>query len=227
MTVRRRGADLALAAVLACSAALGLAGCAQGPRDGDVVDQGYQSGDGSVRTWAPDDRGDPVTLRGTDFEGQPVDTEAWRGEVVVVNTWYASCPPCRKEAPDLVALATDREDDGVRVLGLNSTDDAGAAQAFQRTFSVPYPSIEDRDGSVVAALQGVVPVQAVPTTVVLDRQGRVAARVLGLVEESTLTPLVDDVLAEEGPGLSGTDAGSAGEGPRSSEGSPAPAGGAG
>ncbi|CPU67545.1 Uncharacterised protein [Mycobacteroides abscessus] len=35
-----------------------------------------------------------------------------------------------------------------------------------------------------------------PSTVVLDREGRVAARVIGLVEGSTLTALVDDVLAE-------------------------------
>jgi len=42
-----------------------------------------------------------------------------------------------------------------------------------------------------------VPIQAVPTTVVLDREGRVAARIIGRAEGSTLTGLVDDVLAED------------------------------
>ena len=175
-----------------------VAGCSSDDAQGstDVVDQGYQSGDGSTRTWVEAERSEPVEIIGTDFEGSPQDVTAWRGDVVVLNTWYAACPPCRAEAPDLAALATDYAPQGVRVLGINGTDDAGAAQAFQRTFEVPYPSIADGDRSAIAALQGAVPVQAVPTTVVLDRDGRVAARVLGAVEGSTLRALVDDVLAE-------------------------------
>lgn len=162
----------------------------------DGENAGYVSGDLSVTVWHAGDRPGPVELAGTDFAGDPVDLTSWRGDVVVLNTWYAACPPCRAEAPDLVALATDREADGVRVLGINSTDAAGAAQAFERTFAVPYPSIEDTEGSAVAALAGIVPVQAVPTTVLLDREGHVAARILGRADASTLTALVDDLLAE-------------------------------
>jgi peroxiredoxin len=202
VTARPRARSRAAAVpALALAAALALAGCAAESgatsSDDDVVGQGYVSGDGSVRTWEPDDRGEPVALTGTDYEGEAVDTAAWRGDVVVLNTWYAACAPCRAEAPDLVALARDRADDGVRLLGINTTDEPGAAQAFQRTFEVPYPSLDDRSGEVVAALSGTVPLQAVPSTVVLDREGRVAARVIGLAEGSTLTALVDDVLGED------------------------------
>ncbi len=202
MTVRARGAAAALAC--AVSAVLALGACSSPASTGDGRTEtgeqaGYVSGDGSTRTWAPEDRGDPVALSGTDFTGAAVDVAGWRGDVVVLNTWYAACPPCRAEAPDLVALATDYADDGVRLLGINGTDDAGTAQAFERTFEVPYPSLADTDGQAVAALQGSVPLQAVPTTVVLDREGRVAARVLGLAEGSTLRAMVDDVLAEPAP----------------------------
>jgi peroxiredoxin len=186
--------------VLAVVLALTLAACTGAPAsDGRTetgAEAGYVSGDGSTRTWAPEDRGDPVELVGTDFSGAPVGVADWRGDVVVLNTWYAACPPCRAEAPDMVSLATDYADDGVHLLGINGTDDAGAAQAFERTFGVPYPTLADTDGSAVAALQGAVPLQAVPTTVVLDREGRVAARVLGLADGSTLRGMVDDVLAE-------------------------------
>lgn len=196
MTVRR-------VVPLALAAALGLGGCLAAPADDGRTaageQAGYVSGDGSTRTWAPDERGTPVELAGTDFTGAPVDVADWRGDVVVLNTWYAACPPCRAEAPDLVALATDYAGDGVRLLGINGTDDAGAAQAFERTFAVPYPSLADTDGRAVASLQGSVPLQAVPTTVVLDRAGRVAARVLGLADATTLRAMVDDVLAEPAP----------------------------
>lgn len=162
----------------------------------DVVGQGYVSGDGSVKTWEVSDRDEPVVLTGSDFEGGAVDTSQWLGDVVVINTWYAACAPCRAEAPDLVALANDRGPEGVHLLGINSTDDAGAALAFERTFEVPYPSIEDTRGEAIATLEGSVPLQAVPTTVVLDREGRVAARVIGRAEGSTLGAIVDDLLAE-------------------------------
>ncbi|MFC8600372.1 MULTISPECIES: TlpA family protein disulfide reductase [unclassified Isoptericola] len=190
------------AAATSAVVALGLlAACgAQDSGAGDVVGQGFVSGDGSVKQWDAGDRGDVVTVEGTTFEGDDVSTADWRGDVVVVNTWYAGCAPCRAEAPDLVDLANEREDDGVRVLGINTEDEAGAATSFQRTFDVPYPSIADRTGEVVARLSGVVPLQAVPSTVVLDAEGRVAARVIGQAEASTLDAIVDDVLAEAGSG---------------------------
>ncbi|GCE76575.1 TlpA family protein disulfide reductase [Cellulomonas biazotea] len=204
--LRARARRLLGAAVAASAALLLVAGCSVGAADDDtpedVVDQGYQSGDGSATTWAAADRKGPLDLAGTDYAGVTQDVADWRGDVVVLNTWYAACPPCRAEAPDLVDLANDYADQGVHVLGLNGTDAAGAAEAFQRQFEVPYPSIDDTDGAAVAALQGVVPVNAVPTTVLLDRDGKVAARILGLAEGSTLRALVDDLLAEQPGGTS-------------------------
>jgi hypothetical protein len=38
---------------------------------------------------------------------------------------------------------------------------------------------------------------ATPSTLVLDREGRIAARVLGPTTASTLSALVDDLLAEQ------------------------------
>lgn len=185
---------------VALAAGLVLTGCSADSGNSnpdDVVGQGYPSGDGSLYRWPADQRGAAVRLVGTDFSGEPVDTGALEG-VVVLNTWYAACPPCRAEAPDLLEVATERAADGVHIVGINGTDDAGAALAFEREHDVTWPSIADTDGSAIATLQGVVPVQAVPTTVVLDQQGRVAARVLGQVAASTLDGLVADVLAEAG-----------------------------
>nr|WP_051274908.1 TlpA disulfide reductase family protein [Cellulomonas sp. URHD0024] len=176
--------------------ALLLAGCGQPASSNDVAQQGYVSNDGSARTWAVGDRSGPVELAGTDYEGTAQDVSGWRGDVVVLNTWYANCPPCRAEAPDLVAAANDYADQGVHLLGINHTDDAGDAQSFQTKFDVPYPSIDDADGSATAALEGIVPINAVPTTIVLDRSGRVAARLLGVVDPSTLRSTLDELLDE-------------------------------
>ena len=194
MTVRRLAAVPAIVGT-----ALLLAACTPtvtGGWDEQGAETGYVSGDRSVTTWDVGDRTGPVDIAGTDFAGADFSLEDWRGDVVVLNTWYAACPPCRAEAPDLVELAAEYEGAGVHVLGINSTDDAGAAQAFERTFEIPYPSLHDADGTAVAALQGVVPIQAVPTTVVLDQEGKVAARVLGVIDPATVRAVIDDLLAE-------------------------------
>ncbi|WP_372592921.1 TlpA family protein disulfide reductase [Actinotalea sp.] len=189
---------LAIAVVVVAVLALSsLAGCVStaGLTD-DGEDAGYVSGDASVTTWDQGARPGPIDLVGTDYAGEPVDSSAWIGEVVLINTWYAACPPCRAEAPDLAEIAREYAEQGVQTIGVNFTDEAGAAQAFERTFDLPYPSIQDTDGSAVASLQGTVPVQAVPTTVLLDRDGLVAARILGTADPSTLRTLLDELLAE-------------------------------
>lgn len=176
-----------------------LVGCAPGGTTGTAagaVDSGYVAGDGSFATWQPEERGGAVELVGTTYDGEQVDLTAWRGDVVVVNFWYAACPPCRKEAPDLRAIEEDYRPQGLRMLGVNPRDDTGTAQAFERSFEVPYPSLHDENASGVAAFEGLVPLQAMPSTVVLDRQGRVAARILGQIDPAILRGLIDDTLAE-------------------------------
>ncbi|WP_084105177.1 TlpA disulfide reductase family protein [Demequina sp. NBRC 110056] len=181
----RRGARLVVFAAIVIAVVLWLVACAPGDA---AQSPGYVSGDGTVTEWAVGERGEPVELTGTSFEDEPVDVADFRGQAVLLNTWYAACPPCRAEAPDLVA-ADERDD--VQVIGINSRDDAATALAFDRTFSVGYPSIDDGDGKATAQLQGLVSINAVPTSLILDAEGRVAARIVGSVEPSTLTALLD------------------------------------
>jgi thiol-disulfide isomerase/thioredoxin len=181
----KRSARLVVLAAIVIAVVLWLVGCAPGDA---TQSPGYVSGDGTVTEWQVDERGEPVELTGTSFEGEDIAVADYRGQVVLLNTWYAACPPCRAEAPDLVEL--DARDD-VQVLGINSRDDAETALAFDRTFSVEYPSIDDSNGQAVASLQGRVSINAVPTSLILDTEGRVAARIIGTVEPSTLSALVD------------------------------------
>jgi peroxiredoxin len=190
----RRSARLVVLAAILVAITLTLVACAPG----DPADSpGYVSGDGAVTEWATADRPGPLSLTGTAFDGSIVDLADLRGEVVVLTTWYAACPPCRAEAPDLVELDGL---DGVSVIGINAEDSVGTAQAFERTFQIPYPSIADDDGRAIAELQGLVAVNAVPTALILDGEGRVAARTVGRVEPSTLRALVDSARSDADAG---------------------------
>ena len=160
--------------------------------------QNYISGDGALTVVAPESRDEGIVFQGPLDVGGTFSSDDYEGQIMVVNFWYAGCPPCRLEAPDLEALHQEFLDEGVVFIGVNILDQAPTALAFADEFGVTYPSIMDtNDGSVRLAFSGQVAPNAVPTTVVLDQQGRVAARISGLLTEpDVLAALIRDVQAE-------------------------------
>jgi thiol-disulfide isomerase/thioredoxin len=190
--------------VVLTAVALVVTGCS-GTND-ELADQyrsgenlNYISGDGTVTEFEIDERQDPVAFEGVLEDGTEVTSEDYEGEVLVVNFWYAECPPCRAEAPLLEQTHQAYREQGVEFLGVNVRNQADTALAFSRTFGVTYPSIMDADtGSAQLAFAGTVAPNAVPTTLILDRQGRVASRILGQVtDESTFETLIRDAAAED------------------------------
>ena len=159
-------------------------------------DSGYVSGNGVAVEIPVADRDEPLAFSGTTFDGAESAVADQRGEVQVLNVWYASCPPCRKEAPDLQAIYEEYADQGVSFLGINVRDAAGPAQAFEETYGITYPSLPDTDAQIMYALRGQVAPNAVPSTLVLDREGRVAARISGAADPSMLRAMLDSVVAE-------------------------------
>lgn len=152
--------------------------------------------DRTVTEYPAASRADPVDLSGTGLIGEAIDIVGWRGDVVVINVWGSWCAPCRQEAPILATTSTAYSDNGVRFVGVNVRDNPAAAIAFEERYGISYPSIDDSDGKALLSLAEHLPGSGVPVTLILDREGRPAARVLGAVQESTLTALLDAVLAE-------------------------------
>ncbi|MFY0409396.1 TlpA family protein disulfide reductase [Solicola sp. PLA-1-18] len=157
---------------------------------------GFVSGDGTITTVAAAERKDAPRITGTDLDGRPLDTASYADKVLVVNVWGSWCPPCRREAPVLNKVARATQDRGVQFVGIAVREEATASKAFTDKLDVPYPSISDPSSQQLLGFSNTLPAMAVPTTYIIDRDGRVAARILDEVEESTLTGLVDDVLAE-------------------------------
>ena len=158
-------------------------------------DQGYVSGSGVVSQVPVKDRGEPLDLSFTTIDGRQMSLADIRPKPAVINLWYAACPPCRVEAPDLKAVSEEFAD-RAQFIGVNVRDQEPEASAFIANYQIPYPNMIDSNGDMVALLSGVLPPQATPSTVILDAQGRAAARVVGAVDESTLRGLIEDVLAE-------------------------------
>jgi len=199
---RVRSRVLLPVAAFVAATALALTGCtaddslAKQYRSGSG--QNYIAGDGTVSEFAAANRGEPVPFTGKLQDGSTVTSGEFAGKVLVVNFWYAGCPPCRVEAPALESLSRKYASQGVGFLGVNLYDSAQTAASFEKEKGVTYPSVLDRDtGSVLLAFSKTVPPKATPTTLVVDKKGRVAARILGAIpDKSILDSLISDAVAE-------------------------------
>lgn len=141
----------------------------------------------------PDERGQAIDIAGETAGGTELSTAQMGGDIVVINAWASWCPPCIEELPLLADAAEAYDGKGVAFLGLNSLDDPIAAASLLG--SSPYPSIDDRDGAILATVPGVPP-RSLPSTVMLDRQGRIAVRIIGPVKPGQLEGALQLLLSE-------------------------------
>jgi peroxiredoxin len=102
------------------------------------------------------------------LDGAAVPLRSLTGEPLVLNFWYSTCLPCRKEMP---AFQQVHEELGprVRLIGINPLDDAERAQDFADQVGVTYELLRDPDGRATAGLG----VARFPTTVFVAADGTV------------------------------------------------------
>jgi thiol-disulfide isomerase/thioredoxin len=163
-----------------------LTGCGGG--GSSVSEESFVSGDGAITFIKADDRKISPTISGMTLSGK--NYTYTKDKVAVVNVWASWCSPCRAEAPTLVALANKYTQ--VAFIGILTRDNPANAEAFERRFKIPYPTVID--DSILAGFRGSLSANAIPTTVVLDDQGRVAARISGVVTVASLSNLIERVI---------------------------------
>ena len=173
-------------ALISLILAITLTGCGGG--GSSVAEESFVSGDGAITFIRADDRKIAPTISGMTLSGN-VYTYT-KNKVAVVNVWASWCSPCRAEAPTLVALANKYSE--VEFIGILTRDNPANAEAFERRFKIPYPTVID--DSILAGFKGSLSANAIPTTVVLDQQGRVAARISGVVTVASLSQLIERVI---------------------------------
>jgi cytochrome c biogenesis protein CcmG/thiol:disulfide interchange protein DsbE len=128
--------------------------------------------------------------------GQPIALSDLRGKVVVLNLWASWCPPCRAEMPALNAVYQKFRDQGLIVLGVNTTfqDDETSARASIRDWGVTFPIVFDRDGATSRQYR----VQAMPTTFFIGRDGVIRDIVFGGPQsEALIASKIEKLLSDK------------------------------
>ncbi len=124
------------------------------------------------------------------FDGGTFRLADQRGRVVVVNFWASWCPPCRAEAPRLVAASRKYLDRDVVFVGVDINDTPDNARAFLQEFGITYANGIDQNLSITEAYG----VTGLPATFVVGRQGKVMQRWPGEIQADQLSGLIDEAL---------------------------------
>ncbi len=125
----------------------------------------------------------------TSLVGPKVLTSTLFGTPLVINFWYSTCEPCRREMPVLVAADT-RKEGRVRFIGLNMSDSAEVALKFAKTYGVSYELFIDPSGSLISSLG----IAIAPFTLFVDRNGVIVGQVSGELTTETLQTHIDEVV---------------------------------
>lgn len=188
----------AIRGLVAAAAVLGAASCSGGAiADSTQLSgsQSFVSGSYSSTYYAPGSRPAAPRFSGTTLTGAKFRLAAQQGRLIVLNFWGSWCAPCRREAPTLAALAAHFKSSPVTFVGDDVQDSPASAQAFERTFGITYPSLNDPGEQVALAFHGAVPPVGIPTTLLIDRTGHIAGRIVGEVSYSGLRSLITRILA--------------------------------
>jgi len=135
----------------------------------------------------------PLEVAGWFNTDGPLTSAALRGKVVLVDCWFAECPPCRAAMPRLVDFYQRYRDDGLVVIGL--TPDSGEMADAAKEFVDSVDGLDWPIGYGASMPLIVLGIEAYPTLILFDKSGTAVwagHSLLGLDE------VVTKALLEEG-----------------------------
>jgi peroxiredoxin len=106
---------------------------------------------------------DVQTLAGDNFA-----TADLVGRPLIVNFWYSTCAPCKRELPAFAA-AHAKFGDQVRFVGVDTLPPSDTEEAFARDKGVQYELLYDPDGELTTA----VGIATSPQTLFIDANGTI------------------------------------------------------
>jgi thiol-disulfide isomerase/thioredoxin len=77
----------------------------------------------------------------TDLEGNTIALQSFSGSPIILNFWYSTCEPCRREIPAFAQAQQTHSN--VRFIGLNMNDSPEMAKAFGEKYGINYPIVFD------------------------------------------------------------------------------------
>ena len=119
------------------------------------------------------------------LDNKTIDSSELIGKPLILNFWYSTCEPCRREMPVLTASALVHSAT-IRFVGINMNDSIETAQNFAKKYNVSYDILFDPSGSFISDLG----VATAPMTLFVDAQGVIVDQVAGEITADKLESLI-------------------------------------
>ena len=123
-----------------------------------------------------------------DNDGNVISTAELTGRPLIINVWFSTCPPCKKELPEFAAVHAELGDQ-IRFVGINPSDSAATNQAFAAARGITYELLRDPNGVFTDA----VGITAFPVTLFVRADGTIA-RQTGELDEASLRKYAQELL---------------------------------
>ncbi len=117
-----------------------------------------------------------------DADGNAHTLSDYEGQVVWLNFWATWCGPCRRELPDIQALAREFESEGLVVLTVNFEESVGTALPFWDELELDLPILFDSDGEVASQYR----LRGFPDNFFIDREGVLRSFEMGFLTEEQM-----------------------------------------
>lgn len=122
------------------------------------------------------------------LDGGEINSAALHGEVALLYVWFTGCPPCMKEAQDLVKLFRTFSGQGFQVIGANADEllglayDDAARRGYIQKEGITFPVVRwTRESN-----QAYGGITIYPTLFLIDRKGLVTGHWIGYVQPEDL-----------------------------------------
>ena len=125
-----------------------------------------------------------------EWVGGEFDVAKMKGSIVVIDFWATWCGPCIAAMPHNAKIAKKYADDGVKLIGVCTSGDAGKMPTIVKDNKADYPNAFAKGDQVAKDW----PIQWYPTYAVVDREGVV--RAIGLKPDN-VEDVVETLLIEE------------------------------
>ncbi|EDM45428.1 Cytochrome C biogenesis protein transmembrane region family [unidentified eubacterium SCB49] len=109
-----------------------------------------------------------------DRDGNIIKTDNTKNKVVVFNFWFATCPPCIKEIPELNEVYEKYKNNKDIVFAAITFEKEEKIVQFQKKYNLKYPIVGREGGFSQAITRG-----AYPTNVIIKRDGTIQEYISG------------------------------------------------
>lgn len=105
----------------------------------------------------------------------------------LINFWGSWCEPCKREMPALESAYSNHKNDGFNVVSINLGQSNFVTQQFVDKYSLTFPVLIDKDGSIKEAYQ----VGNLPASFLVDEDGVIEQVHEGELSEEMLDEWID------------------------------------